>query len=55
MLSIWTHEVHSLSSVTARCRVIREGNRVSLVTLQGYTRIQGSTQEIKERKYFWME
>lgn len=34
---------------------MRESSRVSPVTLQWHTRIQGSTQEIKERKYFWME
>lgn len=45
---------HLLSSVTGRCS-IRKRSRVALVTWQEHTRIQSSTQEIKERKYFWME
>lgn len=45
---------HIRSLLSDHCSV-REGNGVSLVTLWWYSRIQGSTQEIKERKYFWME
>lgn len=43
---------HTRSAV--RCSM-RESSRVSLATPQGCTRIPGSTQEIRERKYLWME
>lgn len=48
------HTTSTVSLLCDRCSM-RESSRVSPVTLQWHTRIQGSTQEIKERKYFWME
>lgn len=41
-------------SASDRCGA-EEADRVSVATLLWYARIQGSTQEIKERKYFCVE